>query len=381
MSVIWTLNLRHLQALIKVAEVQSVSAAADAANLTQPAITKAIAGIERKLNCKLFERMSDGMQPTECATILIRRVKRALSFVSNNKVSLTHMRALIELSEAGSYKLAQVRTGLAASALHRSVNDLSAILGYNLVKKVGNRIMLSGQGKRYYSRCKLAKTELETGIYEVQGHQGRWAGLIRVGAMPLSRAKLLPAAVSAFHKIHPGVRVSVMEGSRAELYDHLCNGDLDFLLGALRPEVEAGPVEQELLFHDKPVIVARKNHPLAGRKNLTEADYAQYPWIVSGAGTPIRKLWAGLFTEGDLPQTPVECGSIMTIRELLLEGDFLSLVSKDQLRAELELDWVSILDVPGLSEQRPIGITTRDDWFPSPIQKDFIHLLRRSVIS
>ncbi len=380
MTLIWTLNLRHLQAVVMAAELQSISAAAEAVNLSQPAVTKAIAGLEQKLGCPLFDRTPQGVIPTEGACLVAARVKRAVALLPNPQVTLNHMRALIELAETGSYKLAQARTGLAASTLHRSVKELAAILNVDLVQKTGVHVMLSAQGDKAYRCFKLAKHEIDSGIWEIRNLEGPTPGSIRVGAMPLSRAKVLPQAIGRFYRDHPTMSVCVMEGSYAELVDHLLKGELDLMVGALRKDEDSGPLVQEHLFDDTPVVIARKSHPLAALDAIGEADYLKFPWIVSSEGTPIRRLWNTLFPSGRRPETPVECGSIMMIREILLHNDFLALVSKDQMRAELQLDWLAVLAVPALQGARSIGVTTRQNWHPTSLHRDFLDALRRESI-
>ncbi len=381
MTLIWTLNLRHLQAVVKAADLQSISAAAGAVNLSQPAVTKAITGLEQKLDCLLFDRTPQGVKPTEGAKLIAARVQRAVSFLPSSLITLNHMRALIELAETGSYKLAQARTGLAASTLHKSVKELAAILNVDLVQKAGVHVILSAQGDRIYRCFKLAKHEIDSGIWELQNLAGPAPGSIRVGAMPLSRAKVLPQAIGRFYRDHPTMSVCVMEGSHAELVDHLLKGDIDLMVGALRDDESTGPLVQEHLFDDTPVVVARRGHPLAGSDAVGEADYLKFPWIVSAQGTPIRRLWNALFPGGAYPATPVECGSIMLIRELLLHNDLLALVSKDQMRAELELGWLTVLAIPALQEGRSIGVTTRQNWHPTSVQRAFLETLRQESIS
>jgi LysR family transcriptional regulator, regulator for genes of the gallate degradation pathway len=77
-----------------------------------------------------------------------------------------------------------------------------------------------------------------------------------------------------------------------------------------------------------------------------------------------------------VPEVPVECGSVMTIRQILLESDFLTLLSRDQVSVELEAGWlVKLCDTPpGL--KRTIGITTRTGWRPTAAQQAFLEALR-----
>ena len=50
---LWDMNLRHLAAVAKIAELGTMNAAASAVNLTQPALTQALARIEAdRLNAR-----------------------------------------------------------------------------------------------------------------------------------------------------------------------------------------------------------------------------------------------------------------------------------------------------------------------------------------
>jgi DNA-binding transcriptional LysR family regulator len=61
------LNLRHLRALLSIAEKGSITAAADSVSLSQPALTQGLAKLERQFGYTMFERRSGGMVPTPWA--------------------------------------------------------------------------------------------------------------------------------------------------------------------------------------------------------------------------------------------------------------------------------------------------------------------------
>lgn len=56
-------NLRHLRVFLAVCELKSITRASEQIYLSQPAITQAIAKLEKQLETHLFERHSDGMYP------------------------------------------------------------------------------------------------------------------------------------------------------------------------------------------------------------------------------------------------------------------------------------------------------------------------------
>lgn len=371
------LNLRHLRAVLAIHRHRSISAAAREVNLTQPAITQGLARVERQLGTALFERSSGGMAPTPAAETLAPRIAAALDRIASPRVTAAQMRAFLALARAGSYAAAARDAGTREPSLHRAVRDLSIALGRELVQRRGRGIALTRRGAAVARSFALANAEIEAGLEDLAALAGRETGRIAIGAMPLCRARLLPAAIARFHARYPEYRITVAEGSHAELIGPLRDGDLDLMIGALRDPAPGPDLQQQPLFEDRPVVVARAGHPLAGTRP-TPATLARYPWSVPAPGTPIRDLWEALFAaEGvPVPRVPVECGSVITIRQLMMSSDFLTLLSPDQVAVELEAGWLTILCPAPLHIVRVIGVTTRAGWRPTPLQTRFLAELR-----
>ena len=251
------LNIRHLHALNAVVAHGGITAAAKVVNLTQPAITQGIAKLERQLGVQLFDRRPGGMEPTDAALTLTRRAERAISLIGNNHATAAQIRAFIALARAGSYAGASTQTGLAEASLHRAVSDLSLAMGMKLADRRGRGIALTQRGIAVARNFRLAMGELRSAMAELAALGGRETGKLTVGAMPLSRALVLPAAITRYHALHPEVDISVVEGSHAELAGPLRDGEIDMMIGALRPDEPENDLIQRHLFHDKPVIIAR----------------------------------------------------------------------------------------------------------------------------
>jgi DNA-binding transcriptional LysR family regulator len=132
---------------------------------------------------------------------------------------------------------------------------------------------------------RLGRIELETALAELASLKGDEQRSLAVGAMPLSRARVLPAAVTRFVRRHPQVRLRIVEGSRAELVEPLRNGAIDLMIGALRQPLMEPDLVQTPLFLDHPVVLGRRDHPLAGQAPTLE-DLARWPWIIAAKGAP-----------------------------------------------------------------------------------------------
>ncbi|MFM5954344.1 MAG: LysR substrate-binding domain-containing protein [Novosphingobium sp.] len=371
-------NIRHYAALAATVRHGSLSRAARAVNLSQPALTQAIGGLEATLGVTLFERGPAGMTPTEPAQLLAARAEAAIAHVGSPRVTGTQVRAFLAVVRAGSYAAAAEASGISAASLHRAVADLSVALGQRLIDRRGRALALTPAGERRARGFGLAMAELRSGLAEVAAWQGKSGGRITVGAMPLSRARWLPETIARFIAAHPGIDISVHEGSHAELAAPLRDGDIDLMLGALREDAEVDDLAQEAVFEDRPVLVMRTGHPLLGSTDCAAAMFA-YPWIMPGRETPLRRYWDAMIRAlgRAVPHVGIECGSVMMVRQLLLSSDALTLLSPDQVAVELQAGILAALPTP-VPVRRTIGISTRAGWRPTAVQADFLALLRET---
>jgi DNA-binding transcriptional LysR family regulator len=393
-------NLRHLRAFCEVADHRSITQAAERVFLSQPAITQAIAKLERHLNIRLFDRLSDGMHPTEAGQLFAQRAGRALELIRHGcqealragaemgnprqntvdqLLTATQLNSLIAVADARNFSLAARNVGTSQPALHRAARDLESLLEIRLFEKTSQGIELTRAARLLVQQVKLASAELAQGHAEIAALQGVDKGLIVVGSMPLARHGILPAAINALAKELPDVRVSVVASPYDELLHGLRHGEMDLLIGALRDPVPVDDVEQETLFYDPLAIVARKGHPLTDKQPIDLDDLAAYPWVVPRHGTPTRDHFEALMHGKDYAGGLVETSSIVLVLSLLLESDRLTLISRQQIQREQAQGLVTTLAYDMSSTRRPIGLTTRRNWRPTATQIRFIELLRESA--
>ncbi|MFA6232518.1 MAG: LysR family transcriptional regulator [Rhodanobacter sp.] len=396
MTKAYDLNFRHLLAVASVAQAGSISTALPLANLSQPALTQAIGRLEKQLDHTLFERHPGGMIATEATRLLVPRIERARAYIVRGvqmarrtvhlpalpaverRVTLGQLRALTAVDDSGSYSLAAARSGISQPAVYRAVSELSGLIEVSLIVRRGKTVQPTLAATRMLRFVRLARTELEAGLDELAALRSKGAGRIVLGALPLARAILLPQVLSRFARANPGASVNVIEGPYIELLSGLREGNLDMIVGAMRNPLPVRDVKQEGMFDDDPVIVARTEHPLAGRPIDFES-LLNYPWVIAATGAPVRARWEKMFRDRSLepPRLRIECGSVLIIRGLMLEDDWLTLMSRDQFLVEQRAGLLHELGTAGPSVRRRIGLTTRADWHPTRLQTEFVDTFRK----
>lgn len=83
-------KFRHMQVLVKLAEIGSMRRAAQAVNMTQPAISQLVSELEKLLETDLFFRHAKGVEPTEATKELLPIAHRILGALEDGAESVAN---------------------------------------------------------------------------------------------------------------------------------------------------------------------------------------------------------------------------------------------------------------------------------------------------
>ncbi|HYX74307.1 MAG TPA: LysR family transcriptional regulator [Steroidobacteraceae bacterium] len=390
-------NLRHLVLFDQVVRRGSVSAAARAAHLSQPAVTQAVAHIELALGARLLERSHLGLALTGSGHAAAQRIDRALQMLREALIGLrsrsatvasaevlsgitsTQLNALIAVVEEGAFARAARRAGRARAAVHRAARQLERSLGTDLFEVTSFGVRPTREAEKLALRARLAFAEIAQAQAEVAATQGSGSGSTTIGAMPLARSVLVARAVLEFAGVRPEHGISILDGPYESMLAALRRGLADVLVGALREPVPCEDIVQEHLFDDPLAIVVGARHPLAARGAPTLAALARFPWIAPRRHSPLRRHFEALVTRLEIRHNiaPIECNSLVAARSLLLASDRVMLLSEHQIYHELATGQLVALPHPLGRVTRSIGLTVRRDWRPTEVQSQLIDGLRR----
>jgi LysR family transcriptional regulator, regulator for genes of the gallate degradation pathway len=392
-----TPNLRHLMLFDQVVRRGSVSAAARAAHLSQPAVTQAVGRIEAALGARLMRRSYSGLELTGAGWSAARRIDRALQMLREallatraragdaaardvlSSVTSIQLNALIAVVEEGAFARAARRVGRARTALHRAARQLERSLGTSLFEVTSFGVRPTREAEKLALRTRLAFAEIAQAQAEVAVARGTGSGSTTIGAMPLARSVLVARAVLEFAAVRPEHGISILDGPYESMLGALRHGRADVLVGALRDPVPYEDVVQEHLFDDPLAIVVGAHHPLAAAGVATLAALVRFPWIAPRRDSPLRRHFEALIARLNAPRTvaPIECNSLVAARSMLLASERIMLLSEHQIHHELATGQLVALAHPCGAVTRSIGLTVRRDWRPTEVQAQLVEGLRR----
>lgn len=309
------IEFRHLRLLTAVADNGSLSAAARALGLSQPAVTQQMQGLEKTLGTPLLVRAKGRVQLTETAQMMVERARPVLEEMSGIEKEVESMAGL----QAGRLRLAcfpSAASTLLPSALAAMRRDYPGIT-FSLVE-AGPRKALD---------------------------------LLREGSVDI-------AIVNGYRAEDTAGAAGGGDGEVPEYPDHLGVDEL---------ALESGETET-ILLEEHLWVALPEGHPLADENTVDLADLADAQWI---AGCPQCRahLMAAAGEAGFVPEIVFETDDHNALQELTAAGLGVALVtdlmvaqrshhsgyvlrptSERRVRRVGAVTSTSVLEVPGVQE-------------------------------
>ena len=256
---------------------------------------------------------------------------------------IRHMRHVIAVADHGSFVRAATALGLSQSALSRSVQSVESLLGSTLFFRTASGVEPTDDGRVFIARIRQILRLTEELDRDVAGERGQLVGQVQVGGGVFPASAVLPDALARFVAVFPGVVVRVMVRDWDELLRRLRAREIEYFVAEFSTFEGEGDLEIEPLQPHSTFILARCDHPLAGRGALGLADCLAYP-IASLSRIPPRALapiraaqGRSRHANGVSRAVPAfEFGSIEGVKRVVLGSDTLMIAPLSSVAGDLE---------------------------------------------
>ncbi len=256
------------------------------------------------------------------------------------------------------------------------MKKLTDHIGTPQFERIGSQLYLTDAGKELLHTCTEIFSELDRYEMMVADLQGLKKGKLRITIVTTAKY-FVPSLLGTFCKRFPGVEASLNVTNREQALTRLEENLDDLYVLGQPPEdlhVESQP------FLDNPLVVlAPVGHPLADEKNITLERFAEEPFLVREAGSGTRKVVKRLFDEHGLRlNVRMELGSNEAIKQAVIGGLGVSILSRHALHHEPRATKICILDVQGFPILRQWYVVYPVGRQLSIIARTFLEFLHQS---
>lgn len=206
-------------------------------------------------------------------------------------LELTTLRQFVTIAKAGSLTEAARTLGVGQPALSVMLRKLDAEVGATLTHRTRRGVELSDAGRVFLVHATEALRQADQGVAAVREVVGLGAGSLRIGGGATAITYILPPAVSAFRRQHPGVRFFVREAGSSAVAAAVASGELDLGIVTLPiPRADEARLLTTTLADDELRLIVPDGHRLGRKRTFTWADLAEEPVVAFERGSAVREL-------------------------------------------------------------------------------------------
>lgn len=269
-------------------------------------------------------------------------------------LSLKQLQAVAAVARLGTMTRAAQELNVTSAALYARIRQLEEEAGLLLFDRTPGGLKPTDAGREMLWAIDSINTVLESCSDRLRTLRGAAGGRVALGVV--STAKYFaPQVIAGFVKAHPGVEISLSVRNRGQTVEALRGYEIDFAVMGRPPR--DFPIEAETFGPHPLVLIAAPGHPLAGTPNLDRADLADHAFFMREEGSGTRTVFEEFMNGILVRRAPldIDTGSNETIKQAVMAGLGIALLSAHAVAAEVEGGRLALLDVRGL----PI----RRDWY------------------
>ena len=268
-------------------------------------------------------------------------------------LTIRQLEIFVAAAEHLSFARVAEKLHLSPSAVSFQIAQMELQTGYDLFERIGRRVALTQSGIVLLSFARpvlQAMTDVERAMLALRG---AGSGQVRLGLVSTAKY-IVPHIIARFRILYPGVTVRLIEGNRSLIITQLIAGAIDLaIMGKPPPDVDV--VAQNFAPHPQ-VLIASPEHRLAGLSHVEPAALAMEWFVVREDGSGTRSLSDRFFeAAGFAPRVAMETSSNEMIKQAVIAGMGLAIISRHTISLELSLGLVATLAVEGFPVER--------DWF------------------
>ena len=261
-------------------------------------------------------------------------------------VTLRQLQVFEAIYRLGSFTRAAEELFLTQPTLSMQIRKLTDAVGVPLLEHVGRNVQPTEAGDQVYQSCRSIFDTLVNLDTEIANLKGLKKGRLRMSVV--STAKYLaPELLGEFNRDYPGIELSLTVSNRDTVIERMMSNEDDLYIMGQAPE---GMLEVETYrFSPNPLMMmAPREHPLVGKKNIALEEIADEPFIMREPGSGIRDTTLKLFNEiGKEPKVRMELSNSEAIKHSVASGLGLSILSLHTMALEGVDGPIAILDIEG----------------------------------
>ena len=279
--------------------------------------------------------------------------------------------------QTGSMSSAAKKMSLSQGAVSLQIQSLEEKLGVQLFDRDKNKVTLTKEGKMFYAHSAPhihgADELLGDFIKKIKQEKSQ---TIRIAANNVSICYILPKYIKKFETEHPQINFEIKNLPREEAVKRLRNDEVDMIIYSMQPNEVPSELDFIPIVRYQPILITKRNHPLAKKKKATMQDIKQYKLLrLDQKFVTIPNFDEVAKNYGLQTKIEFEMANYEILKKFVMEDVGIAILSSICLEGEEE----NGLAAQPLTDYFPkilYGILVKNGKSPHGLLKDFITMMR-----
>ena len=286
-------------------------------------------------------------------------------------ITLRQLQIFETVVRLGGFTRAAEALNLTQPTVSMQIRKLCDTLQLPLVEQVAGRVHPTAAGREVYQAAVDVLGRMSALNDFASQSRGVVRGELRISVIT-SAIYFMPSLLGAFVERHPQVVPQLVVTNRQNVLRRLRANEDDLLIMGQAPHEL--PVEAHPFIGNEIVVVAPPGHPLAAERAIAMTRLAEEKFLVREPGSGTRQAAERLFAEHGVSIRPfMELGSSEAIKQGVMAGLGISVLSRRNLSQELAGGTIAVLEVEGFPIER--------QWFAVHPRGKELSLAARSFLS
>jgi LysR family transcriptional regulator, low CO2-responsive transcriptional regulator len=256
--------------------------------------------------------------------------------------TLHQLKVFETVARNGSFTRAAEELLITQPTVSSQVKQLTNSVGLPLFEQIGKRLYLTDAGKELLLTCKDIFEKLDNFEIKIADLKGTKQGQLNLAVITTAKY-FVPRLLGSFCQKYPGIDVALQVTNHQEIQQRML-ANQDDLYVVSNPSNDIDLATKPFL-NNPLVVVARKDHPLANKKNIDLIELNHQPFIMREQGSGTRESIIKLLTDNDLAvKVKLELGSNEAIKQAIYGGLGISILSEHCLISEGISGELTVLD-------------------------------------
>ncbi len=291
------------------------------------------------------------------------------------QAKIEHYRVFKAVADNGNISSTARELYLSQSAISQSIRTLEDSLGVRLFSRSPRGVSLTADGNTLYEYVSGALSLLEAGEVRLNESRELLRGELTIGASNTLTECYLLKYLKQYHRLYPGVKVRILNGTSKRVMNFLNNGTVDIAFATTNEKDER--FESYLCFKTHTAFVAAADYPIDFSKTYSLKEISALPLILLEKEAGSRRFLEDCFLKKGLRLEPeIELASYELLISLAGIGLGIAGITEEFSGDALRTGTVKKLKLKAKLPERAVSMLSPKSGSSGMAARKFMELIR-----